>query len=112
MGSTAVFPSWRDQQAGYVSFLSYLPLNLFLSVPGWTRTHGFFVIMGGFHLFKLPAEAKSVPLPLKDSSPSDFVTPLVHHSREKDTPICPLLMDDLPVEILKTISPTETELKD
>ncbi|KIM20968.1 hypothetical protein M408DRAFT_117968 [Serendipita vermifera MAFF 305830] len=28
-------------------------------VPEWTRTHGFFLIMGGFHLFRLPVDAPS-----------------------------------------------------
>ncbi|KIM25442.1 hypothetical protein M408DRAFT_74265, partial [Serendipita vermifera MAFF 305830] len=45
-------------------------------VPGWTKSHGFFVLMGGFHLFRLPPDAPSIPLPLKSSSPSDFIIPL------------------------------------
>lgn len=81
-----------------------------MSVPGWTRTHGFFMIMGGFHLFQLPVDAPY------SSSPSwgDFIIPSGKHSRKDDVPICPLVMDDFPVdtEILETISPTETELKD
>lgn len=81
-------------------------------VPGWTRTHGFFVIMGGFHLFQLPAGASFITLHLKDSSPSTFVLPSGHHSRDDEVPICPLQMVDLPVDILSMIAPTETELKD
>ncbi|KIM25440.1 hypothetical protein M408DRAFT_31933, partial [Serendipita vermifera MAFF 305830] len=37
-------------------------------VPGWTKSHGFFVLMGGFHLFRLPPDAPSIPLPLKGTS--------------------------------------------
>ncbi|KIM20960.1 hypothetical protein M408DRAFT_81236 [Serendipita vermifera MAFF 305830] len=53
-------------------------------VPEWTRTHGFFLVMGGFHLFRLPA----------------------------DIPVCPLKFTDFPVDILEIIAPTETELRD
>ncbi|KIM20966.1 hypothetical protein M408DRAFT_117967 [Serendipita vermifera MAFF 305830] len=81
-------------------------------VPEWTRTHGFFMIMGGFHLFKLPADAPSTPFPLKPSESSDFVVPTGLHSRRDETPVCPLKLDDFPVDILKGITPSETELKD
>ncbi|KIM25421.1 hypothetical protein M408DRAFT_48689, partial [Serendipita vermifera MAFF 305830] len=81
-------------------------------VPGWTRTHGFFMIMGGFHLFRLPPDAPCIPLPLKSSSPSDFVIPSGYHSREEEVPVCPLEMSDLPVDVLEFITPTKAELKD
>lgn len=49
------------------------------------------MIMGGFHLFRPPALAPYVALPLGSKSPSAFV---------------------LPIEILKIVAPTEAELKD
>ncbi|KIM22219.1 hypothetical protein M408DRAFT_332995, partial [Serendipita vermifera MAFF 305830] len=81
-------------------------------VPGWTRTHGHFMIMGGFHLFRLPADAPSIPLPLETSQPSNFVIPSGRHSRREDVLVCPLKFDDFSVDILEIIAPTETELKD
>ncbi|KIM22217.1 hypothetical protein M408DRAFT_28855 [Serendipita vermifera MAFF 305830] len=81
-------------------------------VPGWTRTHGYFMIMGGFHLFRLPAEASSIPMPLKSSKPSKFVFPSGRHSRKDEIPVCPLKFEDVPVDILEIITPTEIELKD
>ncbi|KIM19874.1 hypothetical protein M408DRAFT_39406, partial [Serendipita vermifera MAFF 305830] len=81
-------------------------------VPDWTRTHGFFIIMGGFHLFKLPADASSTPFPLKPSEPSDFIVPTGLHSRRDEIPVCPLELKDFPVDILRGITPSETELKD
>lgn len=67
--------------------------------------------MGGFHLFRLPDGAEFIPLPLKNSS-SDVVIPSGHHSRLDELPICPLLMEDLPEDVFRFITPTETELKD
>ncbi|KIM22216.1 hypothetical protein M408DRAFT_28854 [Serendipita vermifera MAFF 305830] len=81
-------------------------------VPGWTRTHGYFMIMGGFHLFGMPADASSISLSLKSSEPSNFVIPTGGHSREDEVPVCPLKFEDFPVDILKIITPTEAELKD
>ncbi|KIM21652.1 hypothetical protein M408DRAFT_80251 [Serendipita vermifera MAFF 305830] len=81
-------------------------------VPGWTRTHGFFMIMGGFHLFRLPADALSIPLPLTSSKSSDFIIPSGRHSRRDEVPVCPLKFEDLPVDILEIIVPIEDELKD
>ena len=74
--------------------------------------HGFFLIMGGFHLFRLPDGAASVPLPGRSSSPSEFVIPSGRHSRRDETPVHPLGMNNIPIEILEIIAPTETELKD
>ncbi|KIM20017.1 hypothetical protein M408DRAFT_30731 [Serendipita vermifera MAFF 305830] len=68
--------------------------------------------MGGFHLFRLPADAPSIPLLLESSKPSAFVTPSGRHSRINEEPVCPLQFEDVPVDILKIIAPTETELKD
>ncbi|KIM21298.1 hypothetical protein M408DRAFT_109226 [Serendipita vermifera MAFF 305830] len=81
-------------------------------VPRWTRTHGHFMIMGGFHLFRLPADAPSIPLPLKSSESSSLVIPTGDHLREDEIPVCPLKFEDIPIDILKIIAPTETELKD
>ncbi|KIM24398.1 hypothetical protein M408DRAFT_75968 [Serendipita vermifera MAFF 305830] len=81
-------------------------------VPGWTRTHGHFMIMGGFHLFRLPADAPSVPIPLKSSKLSAFSVSTGHHSRRDEVPVCPLQFTDVPVDILEILAPTETELKD
>ena len=74
--------------------------------------------MGGFHLFHLPDGALSVPLPLKASStsdsliPSDFVVPTGHHAREDETPVYPLQIKELPVDILEIIGPSGKELRD
>ena len=70
------------------------------------------MIMGGFHLFRLPDDASSVPVPLKSSLPSEFVTPTGRYSRKHETPVCPLEMRDFPVDVLEMITPTEAELKD
>jgi hypothetical protein len=70
------------------------------------------MLMGGFHLFRLPADTPSVPLAHISSQPSDFVTPLEYYSRGKEVPVCPLQIDDIPTAILEILSPTETELKD
>jgi hypothetical protein len=70
------------------------------------------MLMGGFHLFRLPPDTPSVPLGHISSESSDFVTPLELSSREEEVPVCPLQIDDIPVAILKVLSPTETELKD
>jgi hypothetical protein len=70
------------------------------------------MLMGGFHLFRLPADTPSVSLAHMSSEPSDFVIPSGHSSREQEIPVCPLQIDDIPVAILETISPTKAELKD
>jgi hypothetical protein len=70
------------------------------------------MLMGGFHLFRLPADTPSVPLARISSEPSDFVIPSGYSSREQEAPICPLQIDDIPVAILEILSPTETEIKD
>ncbi|KIM24393.1 hypothetical protein M408DRAFT_233237 [Serendipita vermifera MAFF 305830] len=76
--------------------------------PGWTRTHGHFMIMGGFHLFRLPAGAPFV----ESSESAGFVYPTGNHSRGDEVPVCPLKFEDIPVYVLKTVAPTKTELKD
>ncbi|KIM21634.1 hypothetical protein M408DRAFT_29395 [Serendipita vermifera MAFF 305830] len=81
-------------------------------VPGWTRTHGHFMIMGGFHLFRLPPDVSSVPLHPEYSKTSDYVIPLGRHMRLEDVPICPLEFEDIPVKILEIVAPTEAEIKD
>ncbi|KIM28286.1 hypothetical protein M408DRAFT_23986 [Serendipita vermifera MAFF 305830] len=99
-------------------------------VPEWTRTHGFFMIMGGFHLFRLPADALSTQFPpstpfprpppnplfnkvsFKPSESSDFVVPTGLHSRKDEVPVCPLKLEDFTPDLLKAIAPSETELKD
>ncbi|KIM19723.1 hypothetical protein M408DRAFT_56576, partial [Serendipita vermifera MAFF 305830] len=99
-------------------------------VPEWTRTHGFFMIMGGFHLFILPASAPSTQFPpsitfppsppglwdhdppSKPSESSDFVVPTGLHSRKREAPVCPLKLEDFTPDLLKAITPSETELKD
>ncbi|KIM28849.1 hypothetical protein M408DRAFT_39683, partial [Serendipita vermifera MAFF 305830] len=92
--------------------LSWAVRQYLQAVPGWTRMHGYFMIMGGFHLFQLPADAPSIPLPLKSSKSSDFVIPSGRHSRRDEIPMHPLMFEDIPVDILEIIAPTETELKD
>lgn len=70
------------------------------------------MVMGGFHLFRLPADAPSIPLPLESSEPSNFVIPSGRHLRRDEIPACPLQFEDFSVDILEIIVPTETELKD
>ena len=115
------------------------------------------MIMGGFHLFRLPDGAPSIALPLdppsapihspvseliapsteytkvKDQSendvfklpkgvtsvvlpgslpPSDFIIPLGGHSIKDETHVRPLQLHNIPISILKIITPTEDELKD
>ncbi|KIM28231.1 hypothetical protein M408DRAFT_50101, partial [Serendipita vermifera MAFF 305830] len=81
-------------------------------VPSWTRTHGFYMIMGGFHLFRLPADAPSTPLSLKSLESSGFVVPTGYYTQGDETPVCPLKFEDFPVDILEIIAPKEAELKD
>ncbi|KIM28243.1 hypothetical protein M408DRAFT_70043 [Serendipita vermifera MAFF 305830] len=81
-------------------------------VPEWTRTHGFFMIMGGFHLFRLPADASFTPLPIESSESFIFVVPTGRHLRRDEVPVCPLKFEDFSVETLEIIAPTEIELKD
>jgi hypothetical protein len=100
-----------ERKVCVLSHPKYESLNAVL-VPGWTRTHGFFMLMGGFHLFRLPADTPSVPLARISSEPSNFVTPSGYSSREKEVPVCPLQIDDIPIAILEMMSPTEAELKD
>ncbi|KIM25493.1 hypothetical protein M408DRAFT_26051 [Serendipita vermifera MAFF 305830] len=81
-------------------------------VPGWTRTHGFFMVMGGFHLFRLPTGASFIPLPHESSKPSEFVVASGRHLRQDEVPVCPLKFEDFSIDVLEIIVPTETELKD
>ncbi|KIM23270.1 hypothetical protein M408DRAFT_28065 [Serendipita vermifera MAFF 305830] len=81
-------------------------------VPGCTRTHGFFMIMGGFHLYHLPPDTPSVPLTLKSTEPSGFIIPTGYYSCVEEVPVCPLQINDVPAEILEFVSPNETQLKD
>ena len=61
-------------------------------------THGFFVIMGGFHLFKRSSEEKSGTQSL---------------SQEDDVPLHPLLASDLTHDDVYSFAmPTEAEIKD
>ncbi|KIM19808.1 hypothetical protein M408DRAFT_30906 [Serendipita vermifera MAFF 305830] len=70
------------------------------------------MIMGGFHLFRLPADAPSIPWSLKSFEPSTFVIPIGRQSRKDEVPVCPLKFEDVPADLLEIIAPTETELKD
>ena len=67
--------------------------------PGWTMTHGFFVIMGGFHLFRRPA-----------GESGENVGPLTLGGN--DTPLHPLSIDLLRQGKFEFIMPTEEEIKD
>ena len=61
-------------------------------------THGFFIIMGGFHLFKRSSEEKSGTQSL---------------SQEDDVPLHPLLASDLTHDNVYSFAmPTEAEIKD
>ncbi|KIM28246.1 hypothetical protein M408DRAFT_23950 [Serendipita vermifera MAFF 305830] len=81
------------------------------SVPGWTITQGFFVVMGGFHLFQLPADTQ---LPYKTEEISGFVVQAGEQSRRDAVPLCPLEFEDFSddIYILDITAPTEIELKD
>ena len=61
-------------------------------------THGFFIIMGGFHLFKRSSEEKGSTQSI---------------SRDDDDPLHPLLASDLTHDDVYTFTmPTEVEIKD
>ena len=75
-------------------------MNYFNSFLGqqWSRTHGFFIIMGGFHLFERNSEKKSAAQRM---------------SQEDDKPLYPLLVSDLlHDDIYSFAMPTEAEIKD
>ena len=64
----------------------------------WSTTHGFFIIMGGFHLFERSSEKQS------DSQ---------NISQEDDDPLHPLLASDLMHDNIYSFAmPTEAEIKD
>jgi hypothetical protein len=44
-----------QKRGGFLSFTTETT-SLPIPVPGWTRTHGFFLIMGGFQLYQQPQE--------------------------------------------------------
>lgn len=70
-----------------------------------TRTHAFFAIMGGFHLFKHNTTSSekrgTVPLP-----------PMDGWKRDNSSPVHPLSIDDLHPDIHDFIVPTIEEIKD
>jgi hypothetical protein len=72
------------------------------------------MILGGFHLYRLPDEALSKPFPPEFSLPTDFdiVEPLTPHTREDDIPEHPLDFEDLSTRTLVYLAPSDTELKD
>ena len=64
----------------------------------WSMTHGFFIIMGGFHLFKHSSEEKSGAQSI---------------SQEDDNPLHPLLASDLMHDDVYLFAmPIEVETKD
>ena len=64
----------------------------------WSKTHGFFIIMGGFHLFKRSSKEKSGAQSI---------------SQEDDYPLHPLLASDLTHDDIYSFAmPTEAEIKD
>jgi len=84
-------------------------------VREWTRTHGFFIIMGGFHLFTAPDvdAATSIPPPQPGSPiPTHSVSPLPKHSKEDEKAERPLEFEELSSEELAYLVPTEREIKD
>ena len=77
-----------------------LCINYFNSVldQRWSRTHGFFVIMGGFHLFEPSSENKS------DAQ---------RMSQEDDKPLHPLMPRDLTHDNIYSFTmPTRAEIRD
>ena len=70
----------------------------------WSKTHGFFIIMGGFHLFRRGSKKPSIIKPI---------------SHEEDTPLHPLAAIDLyrndttlDIDFFSFNVPTEAEIKD
>ena len=64
----------------------------------WSTTHGFFIIMGGFHLFKRSSEKQSDAQSI---------------SQEGDEPLHPLLASDLKLDLVYSFTmPTEAEIQD
>jgi hypothetical protein len=114
MGDSAVASSERDKEERWVSTLAGQKMTKQYPVPGWTRTHGFFMVMGGFHLYRLPRNALSTPYPPEFALPTDFgiVEPLTPHSREAEVAQHPLNFADLSIRAVAYLSPTEAELKD
>ena len=77
-----------------------LCINYFNSFLGqrWSQTHGFFVVMGGFHLFERNSEKES---------------DVQRMSQEDDEPLRPLLASDLTHDNIYSFTMlTEAEIKD
>ena len=76
----------------------------------WSKTHGFFIIMGGFHLFKRGSKDKH------SLKTTNNVKPISH---EKDIPLHPLAAIDLygdnptlDIDFSSFYIPTEAEIED
>ncbi|KAF8175516.1 hypothetical protein K438DRAFT_1682463 [Mycena galopus ATCC 62051] len=90
----------------------------------WTVTHGFFVIMGGFHLFEPPSGTPEETGPLLQASAADAPNPPmsrtqssckpIHDPHENHNPIRMLTEQELlsPTKDYQFIVPTEDEIKD
>jgi hypothetical protein len=72
------------------------------------------MVMGGFHLYRLPSHALSKPYPRQFRLPTEFdiVEPLTPHSREEEIAEHPLDFEDLSIRALAYLAPSKTELKD
>ena len=82
------------------SIIFALHINHLKSLIGrhWSRTHGFFIVMDGFHLFKRFPE---------EQNDSQSI------SQENDDPLHPLLADDLVHDDFYSFTmPTEAEIRD
>ena len=94
-------------------FFKYLSIAIVLSKSllerGWSKTHGFFIVMGGFHLFE--------HRPIKTCNNDEFKL------HDDDIPLCPLAARDLygdfryksiraDIDFTSFTVPTEEEIKD
>jgi hypothetical protein len=116
---------WISTLTLCMDYPTHLPLFL---DSNWTVTHGFFVIMGGFHLFeplsRTPEETRQQlqqasvadqPNPSISTDPFHLLPPkLIHHPHENYKPLRMLTAQELfsPHDDYQFIVPTEDEIKD
>jgi hypothetical protein len=104
MGNTTVYHGRRDTEKRWDFFFTTENIPLQIPVPGWTRTRGFFLIMGGFQLYQQPEEEL---LKRKEGG-------VVHYSINPGEFVRILELEDVRQHQLETVVPrtTEGDLKD